>query len=175
MDQEYRENDVENSPRPDLNQNQTNNGDVTDKCIQCGIPIHRSNFASSSGGELKCFQCQPQVFFRTPCPCPICEEEVDNVNMHCHLEHAHHDVFVYPCKMCQVMIEKHDLIPHRKVCGDNGGKPKVLCPICKKDMLKTSLALHLTTHMNRPKQQCPHCDSKVLDLKTHIKRQHSGV
>ena len=102
MDQEYRENDVRNSPPPDLNQNQTNNGDVTDKCVQCGVSIHKSNFASSSGQELKCFQCQPQVFFKTSCP--ICDEEVENVKMQYHLEHAHHDVFVYPCKMCQVMI-----------------------------------------------------------------------
>ena len=171
-DQEYRENDAENNQPQDENQNQSNNGDVTDKCVQCGIHILRSNFASSNGGELKCFQCQPQVFFKTPCP--ICDEEVDNVNMQYHLEHAHHDVFVYPCKMCQVMIGKHDIIPHMKVCGENGGKPKVLCPLCKKDMLKTSLALHMQTHMNRPKQQCPHCDSKVLDLKMHIKRKHSG-
>ena len=102
MDQEYRENDVRNSPPPDLNQNQTNKGDVTDKCVQCGVSIHKSNFASSSGQELKCFQCQPQVFFKTSCP--ICDEEVENVKMQYHLEHAHHDVFVYPCKMCQVMI-----------------------------------------------------------------------
>ena len=155
----------------DQNQNQANDGVVTDKCIECGVPIRKSNYASSSSKVLKCFQCQPQIFFRTQCP--ICEEEVDTVNIQYHLEHAHHDVFVVPCKICGQMMRKHDIIPHLKICGENGAK--VLCPLCKKDMLKTSLPLHLQTHSNRPKQQCPHCDSQVLDLKGHIKRKHSGI
>ena len=160
-------------PENDQNQNQSNDGHVMDKCVQCGVSIRKSNFASRSREVLKCYQCQPQIFFQTQCP--ICEEEVETANIQYHLEHAHHEVDVLPCKICQQMIKKHDIIPHMKVCGENGGKPKVLCPLCKKDMLKTSLALHMQTHMNRPKQQCPHCDSRVLDLKMHIKRKHSNA
>jgi len=174
--------EVKNEPmnNPPLHQKQrhTNEGHVSHKCVQCGVSIHLSNFAlnsgrASGGEELKCFQCQPQIFFRTLCP--ICEKQVETVSIPYHLEHAHHEVDVLPCKMCQQMIGKHDIIPHMKVCGENGGKSKVLCPLCKKDMLKTSLALHMQTHMNRPKQQCPHCDSKVLNLKLHIMRKHSSV
>jgi len=173
INQEHLENDQKNNPPPDQNQNQSNDGHVMDKCVQCGVPISKSNFASRSREVMKCFQCQPQIFFQTQCP--ICEEEVETVNIQYHLEHSHHEVDVVPCKLCQQMIGKHDIIPHMKVCGENGGKPKVLCPLCKKDMLKTSLALHMQTHMNRPKQQCPHCDSRVLDLKMHIKRKHANV
>ena len=173
INQEHAENDQKNNPPPDKNQNQSNDGHVMDKCVQCGVSIRKSNFASRSREVLKCFQCQPQIFFQTQCP--ICEEEVETVNIQYHLEHFHHEVDVVPCKLCQQMIGKHDIIPHMKVCGENGGKPKVLCPLCKKDMLKTSLALHMQTHMNRTKQQCPHCDSRVLDLKMHIKRKHSNV
>ena len=172
-DQEHHEIIKRMSPPPNLNQNQSYNTDTTMKCFQCGLPLHKSNFASTSQEELKCFQCQPQVFFQTPCP--ICEENVNNVEMQYHLEYAHHDVFVYPCKMCQIMIRKHDIIPHMKICNKSGGKAKVLCPFCNKDMLKTSLALHMLTHVNRPKLQCPHCESKVMNLKGHIKRKHSGI
>ena len=48
-----------------------------DKCVQCGVSIRKSNFASRSREVLKCFQCQPQIFFQTQCP--ICEEEVETV------------------------------------------------------------------------------------------------
>lgn len=171
-------NEPKNNPPLQQKQKRTTEGHVSHKCIQCGVSIRLSNFASNSGidsggEELKCFQCQPQIFFRTLCP--ICEKQVETVSIQYHLEHAHHEVDVLPCKMCQQMMGKHDIIPHMKVCGENGGKSKVLCPLCKKDMLKTSLALHMQTHMNRPKQQCPHCDSKVLNLKLHIMRKHANV
>lgn len=148
-------------------QNRPNNADVSNKCVKCEIPIYKSNYASSSK-QLKCFQCHPQIFFRTECP--ICKEEVDTIDIQYHLELVHNDVFVFPCKICKEMMRKHDIIPHMKICGQH---EKVLCPLCKKGMLKASLHRHMQTHTNRPKQQCHHCESKILDLKGHFKRKHS--
>ena len=94
------------------------------------------------------------------------------------------------CEICRRTMSEHDYAIHKKVCERREKQKifeqslKVICPLCKKAIIKRNIQSHLRQHLAGGDESaqkfidndlpviCPFCGISHVNLSRHLKENH---